>query len=67
MLPSASCLPPHMKRCWSDFGIPSVVLNHLLYVADGVGWHDLERDGLAILAGDLDGDGRGGLHALLSI
>ena len=24
MLPSASCLPPNMRRCWSDFGIPSV-------------------------------------------
>ena len=24
VLPSASCLPPNMRRCWSDFGIPSV-------------------------------------------
>ena len=41
------------------------VLNHLLYVANGVVWLDLERDGLAIPARDLDGDLD--LHALYSI
>ena len=56
MLPSASCLPPNMRRCWSDFGIPSVssiICLTLPMVSVGVTWGVIVFE---IFAGDLDGE-----------